>query len=67
MELLNIGFYVLGCCIASGITGAVRDEMEGILDLFCIFFWPIIFILWFTYKIMAFAHRVGVELSSKLR
>ena len=33
--------YIAGAAVTCGITGGVRDEMDGIVDMFFILFWPL--------------------------
>lgn len=52
--------YIIGALIAAGITGGIRDEMDGLLDMFVIFFWPLALCGWVIYRVVAVFIQIGV-------
>lgn len=47
--------YVVVMAVVSGIRGGVREEMDGIADLFAIVFWPLWLVgllIWVCYRIL---------------
>lgn len=58
LELI-IPIYVLGAIVTAGITGGVRDEMDGIADLAKIGFWPVALVLLLAWVFVRFLYNVG--------
>lgn len=56
---IAVPLYIVCMVIASGIRGGVRDEMDGIADLFVIVFWPIALGWWAIGLVFKFLYRVG--------
>jgi hypothetical protein len=51
--------YVVGCAITSGVIGGVRDEMDGIGDMFCIVFWPLVLVVMVPVKLLKLCYNPG--------
>lgn len=51
--------YLLGAAVAAGVTGGVRDEMEGIGDLAIILFWPLALVIWGIKKLFKGCYALG--------
>ena len=59
MDALTI-LYLFGCCITFGVIGGIRDEMDGVGDIFCIFLWPAVLCCWLIYKTFSALVFLGV-------
>lgn len=55
--------YLIGCIIAKGAVGPVRDEMEGVGDMLLIVFWPI----WLAIKILSIVVNFLLAVGSVFR
>lgn len=61
--VLLIVAYVIGALIMYGARGGIRDEMDGIADLFAVFIWPI----WVAAKTVFFVAGVFVNIGIAIR
>ena len=57
---IYFAIYIVGVLIAFGIVGEPRDEMDGILDVFCIFVWPVVLPCWVVYRVAAMIVQIGI-------
>lgn len=51
--------YVLVAIATAGAIGGIRDEMEGIGDLFYVIFWPIAISATITIAFLKFVYKIG--------
>lgn len=51
--------YIVGAIVAAGVTGGVRDEMDGIADIATIVFWPVVLMLWGAAKAFKVIYLIG--------
>jgi hypothetical protein len=58
-----LALYAIGALIMCGIRGGIRDEMDGIADLFAVFIWPI----WIAAKTAFFVAGVFVNIGIAIR
>lgn len=56
--------YLVGCVATLGFIGGIRDEMEGIGDMFRVFFWPVIAPCWLAYKLLKAIYNAGANLKT---
>ena len=55
--------YVVGCIFIAGtLQNGVRDEMDGIIDLVQIIFWPIVLPLKIVFKLGSLVYKLGAML-----
>jgi hypothetical protein len=51
--------YIIGAILTAGFIGGIRDEMEGIADIFIIGLWPISAVIWLLIEICKVIYAVG--------
>lgn len=66
---INCAFllWVVGACIAYGIVGGIRDEMDGIGDSFCVFCWPLALVGWVAISFCGLLVNCGGWISQAIR
>lgn len=57
--MIYLCLYLFCSVITAGVIGGVRDEMEGIGDMFVIAFWPAALIFLILNKIFNLFYKLG--------
>ena len=51
--------YVVGMIVTNGYIGGVRDEMDGILDMAIILFWPVSLVVFVLIRVFKLFDSLG--------
>jgi hypothetical protein len=64
--MLLLCLYVIGAIITAGtLPNGIRDEMDGIGDLFVVFFWPIVWPIKIVLKGCSLLYKFGTLFRAK--